>query len=53
MTREAFILYYADELDSKIAAFDRIEEKEQESGKTWSNYVKLLDRFLYFGDSAV
>ena len=50
MMREAMILYYADELESKIGAFDRIEENEHEPGKVWSNYVKLLDRFLYFGD---
>jgi len=52
MMREAMILYAADELDSKIGAFDRIEEKEQAPGTVWSNYVRLLDRFLYFGDGA-
>lgn len=50
MTREAFILYYADELDSKLGAFDRICEQEHEEGKRWSNYVNLMDRFFYFGD---
>jgi len=50
MTREAFVLNYADELDARLAAFDRIYEREQEPGKKWSNYVNLLDRFLYFGD---
>lgn len=49
MTREAFVLYYADELDSKLNAFERIYEREHEEGKKWSNFVKLLDRFLYFG----
>lgn len=53
MTREAFVLYFADELDSKLGAFDRIDEKENESGKKWSNYVKLLDRFLYLGDGSL
>jgi 3'-5' exoribonuclease len=53
MTREAMILNYADELDSKISAFDRIEENEHEPGRVWSNYVKLLDRFLYFGDDTL
>lgn len=48
MTREAFILYYADELDSNLGAFDRIFG-EREGCKRWSNYVNLLDRFLYFG----
>lgn len=52
MTREAFILSFADELDSKLAAFERIYEAEGESGKCWSSYVKLLDRFLYFGQDS-
>jgi len=52
MTREAFILYYADELDSKLGAFERICEQEREEGKRWSNYVNLMDRFFYFGDEA-
>jgi len=50
MTVEAIILNAADELDSKLAAFKRIKEKEQEPGKVWSNYVNLLDRFFYFGE---
>ena len=49
MTREAIILNYADEIDSKLGAFERIYEKEKAPDKAWSNYVKLLDRFLYFG----
>jgi len=53
MTREALVLYYADELDSKLNAFERIFERENEAGKKWSQYVKLLDRYLYFGDSDV
>ncbi len=43
---EAFILFYADEIDSKMGAIERIKEK---SGPGWSEYVKLLDRFIYFG----
>ncbi len=49
MTREAMILNAIDELDAKLGAFDRIYEREYEKGKSWSNYVNLLDRFLYFG----
>ncbi len=44
---EAFILHYADEIDSKMGAVERIREKT-ESG--WSEYVKLIDRHLYFDD---
>ena len=50
MTLEALVLNYADELDSKVAAFMRIKKKEHEPGKEWSNYVNLLNRFLYIGD---
>ena len=50
MTREALILYYADEIDSKLNAFGRIYKQEYEPGKKWSNYVRLMNRFFYFGD---
>ncbi|MFH2036460.1 MAG: HD domain-containing protein [Candidatus Zixiibacteriota bacterium] len=45
---EAFVLYYSDEIDSKMGAIDRIREKTGGSG--WSEYVNLLGRHLYFGD---
>ncbi|NIA31860.1 MAG: HD domain-containing protein [Actinobacteria bacterium] len=51
MTREAFILYYADEIDSKLNAFERVYEREHEEGRKWSNFVKLLNRFFYFGSN--
>lgn len=46
---EAFVLYYCDEIDSKMGAIERIRDRFD--GKGWSDYVKVLDRFLYFGDS--
>ena len=49
MTVEALILHSADELDSKMGAFLRIIKKEEEAEKEWSNYVNLLDRFIYLG----
>lgn len=62
MTLEAIILYYVDELDSKVDAFRRIikgdiiAQRNSEPNSTspgnqegaWSRYVKLLDRFIYF-----
>ena len=45
---EAFILYYADEIDSKMGAINRIREKNDSTG--WSEYVNLLGRHLYFGE---
>jgi 3'-5' exoribonuclease len=48
MMPEAFVLYYCDEIDSKMGAIDRIRTRQASPG--WSEYVKMLDRFLYFGD---
>ena len=47
VTLEAFALYYADELDSKIDAFLRIADSEKEEQQRWSQYVKLMERFFY------
>ena len=47
MMPEAFVLYYCDEVDSKLDAINRIRERQ---GAGWSEYIKLLDRFLYFDD---
>jgi len=46
---EAFVLYYADEMDSKTNAVFRIIERDSEPGKNWSQYINLLDRFIYLG----
>ncbi|MFQ5453926.1 MAG: HD domain-containing protein, partial [Candidatus Zixiibacteriota bacterium] len=48
---EAFVIYYCDEIDSKMGAIDRIREKQD--GEGWSDYVKLLGRYLYFSDEAL
>jgi len=45
-TREAFILHYADQMDSKLDAFNRIAA-EPVAGR-WK-YVKLLERFIDLG----
>lgn len=52
MTIEALILNFADDLDSSVAAFQRIMSREKELGKVWSNYVNLIDRFIYFGEDS-
>jgi 3'-5' exoribonuclease len=48
MMQESFVLYFCDEIDSKMGAISRIRERQGKPG--WSEYVKLLDRFLYFDD---
>lgn len=47
MTPEAFVLHYADELDSKMGALHRVMEKTGDAD--WSEYVNLIGRYLYFG----
>jgi 3'-5' exoribonuclease len=50
MTREGFLLYYADEIDSKLNAFDRVSKDERPHGSKWSKFVNLLGRYLYLGE---
>jgi len=45
-TREAYVLHHLDEIDSKLDAINKIAEKTD--GK-WSEYIKPLEDFLYFG----
>jgi 3'-5' exoribonuclease len=47
---EAFVLFYSDEIDSKMGAIERIRERQGgPAAAGWSEYVKLLDRHLFFG----
>lgn len=50
MIPEGMALYTADLLDSKLAALRRIKSKEHRPGISWSNFVNLLDRHIYFGN---
>ncbi|RME27101.1 MAG: HD domain-containing protein, partial [Candidatus Zixiibacteriota bacterium] len=45
---EAFVLYYCDEIDSKMGAIKRIRDRKD--GHGWSDWVNMLGRFLYFGE---
>ncbi len=47
-TKEAFLLHYADLIDSKIDALRRIEQDLPE-GENWK-FVNLLDRWIYFDE---
>ena len=44
---EAFVIYYCDEIDSKMGGLERIRDRQ--GGKGWSEYIKLLGRYVYFG----
>ena len=48
MVPEAFIVYFCDEIDSKMGAIERIRSRHD--GVGWSDYVNLLSRYLYFGE---
>lgn len=52
MTLEALILAYANETDIKAAGFAHVIESQKEPGQTWSRWVNLMDRFIYFGEGA-
>lgn len=47
MIAEGFVLYFADEMDSKLNAVGRIVGKAREENRTWSDYVKIINRFIY------
>lgn len=44
---EAFVLYFIDEIDSKLNAITRIRHKPENENQEFSNFVKLLDTRLY------
>jgi 3'-5' exoribonuclease len=46
-TPEAFVLYCADELDSKMGALRHVAAKTGE--RDWSDFVRLIERHIYFG----
>ncbi|MHB9030862.1 MAG: 3'-5' exoribonuclease YhaM family protein [Candidatus Latescibacterota bacterium] len=50
MIPEAFALYYADELDAKLDAMKRIMRECAGEGKSWSEYNRILGRYLFAGD---
>ena len=52
MMLEAFVLHFLDNLDAKIAYFDRLGSQVQGEGYQWSEYQRNLERFLYLRPSA-
>lgn len=49
-TIEAVILHYADEMDAKADAFSHIIKTQKIKGKKWSDWVHLINRFIYLGE---
>jgi 3'-5' exoribonuclease len=51
-TIEAIVLHYADELDAKADAFSRVINKCKGSGRKWSDWIGLIDRYIYVGEES-
>ena len=50
MTVEALLLHYIDNLDAQIRGVNQVLEKGGDRRSNWTEYVKLLDRFIYRGN---
>jgi 3'-5' exoribonuclease len=49
MTREAFVLHFADDLDAKMNALSRILRESGGEGAAWTAYQPLFERFFLRG----
>lgn len=49
MTREAFALHFADDLDAKINSVDEIISKSENPDSTWTEFHNLYKRYFYKG----
>jgi len=46
-TQEAIILYYLDDMDSKVRGFQEFIEKEKGNNSKWTGYHRLFERYIY------
>ena len=46
-TLEAFVLHHADDIDAKANVFQRLRAETEGTGASWSEYNRVLERFLY------
>lgn len=49
-TLEANILYIIDLLDSRVGGIVKVLNKSTQPGRRWSEYVRLLDRYIYLSE---
>jgi 3'-5' exoribonuclease len=49
MTREAFVLHFADDLDAKMNSLGRILSEPSNGEDDWTGYQQMFGRFLYRG----
>ena len=49
MTREAFVLHFADDLDAKMNSLTRIMADSKQGDEAWTPYQPLFERFFFRG----
>lgn len=49
MTREAFVLHFADDLDAKMNSLNRILAESRGSDEAWTAFQSMYDRFFFRG----
>jgi 3'-5' exoribonuclease len=49
MTREAFVLHFADDLDAKMNSLTRILADSRQGDEAWTPYQPLFERFFFRG----
>jgi 3'-5' exoribonuclease len=49
MTREAFVLHFADDLDAKMNSLARILAEVKQGDEAWTPYQPLFERFFFRG----
>jgi 3'-5' exoribonuclease len=50
MTVEALLLHYIDNLDAQMRGVSQVLEKNTGRNGSWTEYVRLLDRYIYRGN---
>lgn len=50
MTLEALLLHYIDNLDAQVRGVSQVLEKSTARSGNWTEYVRLLDRYIYRGN---
>lgn len=49
MTREAFVLHFADDLDAKMNSLTRILAESKGADESWTSYQPMYERFFFKG----
>lgn len=49
MTREAFVLHFADDLDAKMNGLTRILSESKGADDAWTSYQTMYQRFFFKG----